>query len=180
MEDLEDLKQRWMASGSFEDEQAYLAALVRLEKVKFVYLDPDGTLHDWLGVVVRHETGVVYGTQCGGVATLQRLIQGYLVLLGGSTYDVDEEIVRLDPLYGIFHEDDACKWNWVGRALPTERLTALSDLVRSIPYWQCNFVSDGSKYPLQLDTSRMDEIAEAWIPVETPDGAGVLVYKNCD
>jgi hypothetical protein len=37
-----------------------------------------------------------------------------------------------------------------------------------------------SKYPLRIDPARIDEIAEAWIPVETPDGPGVLLYKNCD
>ncbi|MFI8456658.1 DUF6210 family protein [Kitasatospora sp. NPDC085464] len=33
---------------------------------------------------------------------------------------------------------------------------------------------------LQLDESRIGEADEAWVPVITPDGPGVLVWLNSD
>ncbi|MGS2617385.1 DUF6210 family protein [Micromonospora sp. LZ34] len=35
-------------------------------------------------------------------------------------------------------------------------------------------------HPLRLDESRMREVDEAWVPVITPDGSGVLVWFNSD
>lgn len=34
--------------------------------------------------------------------------------------------------------------------------------------------------PLALDESRLGEVDEAWVPVVTPDGPGVLVWENSD
>lgn len=178
--DLKALKERWAATGSFEDEQAYLAARVRREAGRYVFLDPDGTRSGWLVLVVRHETGVIYGTQCAGTATEQRLVEGYLVLLGGSKYDVDDGAIDPDPLNKIFHEGDGCQYSWRGRRLPAERFAKLRTLVEQIPYWFCRLDGHDKKYPLRIDESRIAELAEAWIPVTTPDGPGVLLYKNCD
>lgn len=178
--ELSALKQCWLTSGSFQDEQAYLAARVRLEDVQFVYLDPDGTLPEWIAIVVRRETGVVYGTQCAGVATEHRFIEGYIVLVGGSKYDVDEGNITLGPFVDVFHDNGACKWGWTGRAVPLERQALLSKLVRAIPYWRIGLDSPAQKDPLRIDATRLDQLAEGWIPVQTPDGPGVLLYKNCD
>lgn len=147
-------------------------------RVRVVQLDPDGTLDPWLAVVIRYSTGVAYANQCAGVATENRMVEGYLQLLGGAQCDVDR--VRVAPLMEVFHDGDACKYAWRGQQLPAERLARLEKLVGEIPYWTTHLESSDSKQPLRLDKSRIDEIAEAWIPVETPDGAGVLVYKNCD
>jgi len=196
--ELATLKQRWLASKSFADEQAYLAAQVRLAGAPFVFLDPDGTFNSWLAVVVRGQTGVIYATQCAGVATEQRLVEGYLVPLGGWKYDVDNGRIELAPLTQVFHQDDACMWSWQGSALPVERLAMLTRLIEEIPFWRCRLnglpaeagssavpgppavAGSDSKHALHLDLARSDEIAEAWIPVETPHGPGVLLYKNCD
>lgn len=177
---LNTLRQRWLATRSFQDEQAYLAARVRMKDVRFVYLDPDGTLPEWIAIVVRCETGVIYGTQCAGVATEQRYIEGYLVPVGGSKYDIDEGNIEVGPLVDVFHEEDGCKWGWTGRDLPSDRKALLSNLVESVPYWRCNPSGDDKKHQIRIDESRTDEIAEGWIPIETPDGPGVLLYKNCD
>lgn len=123
--ELDTLRERWLATGSYEDEQAYLSARVRMGAPPFVYLDPDGTLPDWLAVVVRRETGIIYGTQCAGVATEERFVEGYLVLLGGWKYDGDGGRIELPPFNEIFHEGDACKWGWRGTAVPRERLAKL-------------------------------------------------------
>ncbi|MGM1060082.1 DUF6210 family protein [Saccharothrix sp. Mg75] len=39
---------------------------------------------------------------------------------------------------------------------------------------------DEEPHPLLLDGSRMSEADEAWVPVLTPDGPGVLVWSNSD
>jgi Family of unknown function (DUF6210) len=174
------LKQRWLTSGSFQDEQAYLGARVRLKDVQFVYLDPDGTLPEWIAIVVRRETGVVYGTQCAGVATEQRFIEGYVVPVGGSKYDIDEGNIEVGPFVDVFHENGGCQWRWTGRALPPKRHAVLSNLVKSIPYWRNILDGGDQKDPIHIDGDRVEEIAEGWIPVQTPDGPGVLLYKNCD
>jgi len=178
--ELNALKQKWLATRSFEDEQAFLAARIRLGAVPFVYLDPDGTSLDWLAVVVRRETGVVYGTQCAGVATQQRFVEGYLVPLGGFKNDVDDGRIDFASFTEIFHEDGACKWGWTGQAVPRDRMARLTKALGELPFWRCSLDGQDSKHPLRLDRVRIGELAEAWIPVETPDGPGVLLYKNCD
>jgi len=166
---------------SFAEEQAELTRRVERDEARFVFLDPDGTLPDWLFLVVRRSTGIVYGTQCAGVAVEQRLVEGYLVPLGGFKFDVDEDLIELDPFRDVFHQDGNCQWSWTGAALPPERRIMLDRLVEAIPYWRCEVTGATSeKTPLRIDAARIDEIAEAWIPVETPDGPGVLLYKNCD
>lgn len=179
-EELGVLKQRWLASGSFEDEQAYFEARVRLNDAQFVYLDPDGTLPEWIAVVVRQETNIVYGTQCAGVATEQRFVEGYLIPVGGSKYELDTGKIEVGPFVDVFHENGGCQWSWTGRGLPVERQAILGKLVESIPYWRTGRDGADRKYPLHVDDARIGEIAEAWIPVRTPDGPGVLLYKNCD
>lgn len=166
---------------SFAEEQANLADRVRRDEARFVFIDPDGTLPDWVAVVIRHKTGVVYGTQCAGLSVEQRFVEGYLVPLGGAKFDVDEGAIEVDPLREVFHEEGNCQWRWTGTALPPERFAMLCRLVEAIPYCRCGLAgSPENRTALRIDTSRTDEIAEAWLPVETPDGAGVLLYANCD
>lgn len=179
--DLESLRLQWLNTRSFGDEQTYLAARVRLNDARYVFLDADGILEPWLVVVIQHRTAVVYGTQCAGVRTEVRFIEGYLVPLGGSKYGAEDE--RIDPvaLTEVFHEGDACRWSWEGNALPEERMRRLRSVVEQIPYWRCTLIPEqDTKHHLRLDPNRTAQITEAWIPVETPDGPGVLLYKNCD
>lgn len=166
--------------GSLFDEQVYLATQVRSGNARFAFVDPDGRLKSWLAVVVRSRTGVVYAAQCEGVATAQRLVEGYLVLLGTSKHDPDGGIIDLTPFTEVFHKDGECMWNWQGRELPGERLVVLERLVEEISYWRCGLDGTDSKHQLRIDQDRIEQLAEAWIPVQTPDGAGVLLYSNCD
>ena len=157
-----------------------MSARIRMKDIRFIYLDPDGTLPVWIVIVVRSETGVVYGTQCAGVATEQRFVEGFLIPVGGSRYDVDEGNIEVGPFIDVFHENGGCPWSWIGRARPPERQVLLSKLVQSIPYWRMRLDGNDQKDPIQIDDARMEEIAEGWIPVNTPDGTGVLLFKNCD
>jgi len=178
--DLETLKNRWLATRSFADEQAYLRARILSGGIRFIALDPDGTMPPWLVLVVRRETGVIYGTQCAGVGAEQRFAEGYLIPLGGSKYDVDGGAIEVEPFVKVFHVHDACKWNWTGRELLGERLAALARLVEQIPYWHCSLDGHDGREFLRIDMNRIGEIAEGWVPVETKDGPGVLLYQNCD
>jgi hypothetical protein len=50
--------------------------------------------------------------------------------------------------------------------------------VEALPYWTCD--EGETRVSLRLDESRLEEVVEAWVPVLTPDGPGVLVWENCD
>jgi hypothetical protein len=166
----------------FIEEQNELYARVQREEVRVVEVDPDGTmLEDWLAVVIRHPTGVVYSHQCAGVACEHRLAEGYLVMLGRAPYGIDEPPIHSDELIQVFHNGDACMYHWAGNDLPDERIAWLEKLVRRIPYWAHEAGNPlGVRAALELDFERREDIAEAWIPVITPDGPGVLIYENCD
>ena len=192
--DVEKLRRTWLASGSFVDEQAYLAAKVRAGAARLVVIDPDGTVGRWLAVVVQCHTGVVYASACEGMVARQRLVEGYQVLLGGSKFAADDAVIDVSRLTDVFHAYGVCVPSWTGRHLPAERLAALTTLIGEIPYWRCTY-SGAVERPedetgarakrgytrlrLRVDEYRIEQIAEAWIPVETPDGPGVLLYKNC-
>jgi len=177
--ELNALKQKWIATGSWRAEQEYLAARVRCGDVPCVDLDPEGSWQDWLAVVVRSSTGVVYRNQCAGVACNHPLVEGFLVPVGLWDYENGAR-VKLDPFIDVFHEGEHCRYDWTGRSLPAERLQTLRSLVEKVRYWPCEWAGDQRPYRFCLDESRIDELAEAWIPVETPDGPGVLLYANCD
>lgn len=123
--------------------------------MRFVFLDPDGTAGLWLYVVVEHRTGIVYQTQYGGTATWQGQVEGYRVPI--TAHDA------LDAL----------------RRWPGSGLTRLRELIGTITYWACDGEEERPS-PLVLDESRAAEIDEAWVPVITADGPGVLLWSNSD
>jgi hypothetical protein len=124
----------------------------------------------WLYVVVEANTGVFYQQQYGGTACRQGQIEGFLVPLFGP----DE----LDALRELFekHFGGAGTWNY--RWSDDER-DRLREVVGVLRYW----ASDGTTeepHALRLDESRIGEADEAWVPVITRDGPGVLVWFNSD
>ena len=50
--------------------------------INYIFLDPDGTQDFGLLVIVAAPTGVVYAHQCGGLYTLQREAEGFIVPVG--------------------------------------------------------------------------------------------------
>ncbi len=177
--ELEALRKAWLSSRAFADEQPYLRALVDAGEADYVCLDADGTMAPWLFVVIRRETGVVYGNQCAGVGCDQRMVEGYLMPLGGV--DEDFHAIQLRPFTDVFHANGGCQYNWRGRDLPDVELRRLRRLVSKVPVWYRDEENGKEeKTVLQLDEAHLDEVAEAWVPVLTPYGRGVLLYKNCD
>ncbi len=155
--------------------------------VRTVFLDPDGTISDWLGVVVAASTGVQYEHQCGGTACFHRSLEGYYVPIGGVA-DASKEEWRMAAGWRELREFFA---NRVGIESPRQGAaawkdpTALADLHRlvgTIPWW----VHGGAptrteRIPLTIDSNREAEIVEGWIPVLLgEDGSGTLVWPNSD
>lgn len=137
---------------------------------RFVFLDPDGTVAGWLYVIVEAETGVFYQQQYGGTACRQGQLEGFLVPVAGAD--------ALDALRDLFEKDfrGAGTWNYLWSDDERDRL---GRIVVGISYWACNGHTE-EPHDLRLDDSRMREVDEAWVPVLTPDGPGVLVWSNSD
>ncbi len=139
---------------------------------RYVFLDPDGMAGGtgWLYVVVQAETGVFYQQQYGGTACRQGQVEGFLVPVFGP-----QGLARLRELFEG-HFGGAGTWN---HQWPGSELDRLRKSVRDISYWACDGQAD-TPHELQLDEQRLRDADEAWVPVLTPDGPGVLVWSNSD
>ena len=138
-----------------------------------VFLNPGGGPQFGLIVIVEASTGVTYAHQCGGHANDHRVREGFLVPVGG--------VDAARPIYDWFRR------NFRGNCYPPvewtgQRLDELAALIGSVPCWSTPAgpaVEDRLTF-LSLDTDRLDECVEAWIPVTTPYGKGILVLENSD
>jgi Family of unknown function (DUF6210) len=139
---------------------------------RYVVLDPDAMADGagWLYVVVRAKTGVWYRQQYGGTACRQGEVEGFLVpVLGPGSY------VQLRELFeGHFGGAGTWRHRWRDKEIEN-----LRDLVQGISYWASDAVS-ATRRPLRLDERCLGDADEAWVPVLTPDGPGVLVWSNSD
>ena len=141
--------------------------------MKNVFLDPDGTLGLNLGVlvIVEASTGIRYGTQCGGLATLERSVEGFLVPVAGP--DVAKEI------YDWFWEKFSGNC-YLGIEQWTPTLVGeLRSIVGKIPFWTETDIETHRTF-LELDEERLEECVEAWIPVKAGDSRSVLTLANSD
>ena len=142
-----------------------------------IFLDPDGTWPEWIGVIVESPTGVVYCHQCAGLLNDQRALEGFYVPLGGRLVDADDEVISSARLTRIFHRSGSCG---SGRPLKDRWFEELTKEVCRLPFWWQD--KDGTDHRGNLfikESSKVDAV-EAWVPVETPLGRGVLVWGNCD
>lgn len=126
-----------------------------------VDLDPDGLTPLLL---VEAPTGVVYLHQCGGVACLQRRLEGFLVPLAGGDRAAAE-------LTAMFHEGETCAFGQGGHGLPMDRWSRLALVVGGLSSWDS----------VSLDDARRGEAVEGLVPVTTvPHGPAWLLCANCD
>jgi Family of unknown function (DUF6210) len=72
------------------------------------------------------------------------------------------------------HFRSAGTWNCRWR---DKEINRLRSLVEGIRYWACD-ERDVTPCPLQLGQWQFGEADEAWIPVLTPDGPGVLLWSS--
>jgi hypothetical protein len=150
---------------------------------RYIFLDPDGTKGVGLVVIVMAPTGVIYGHQCAGLNNEQRTAEGFAVPLGGAA--------PAQPLLGFFRETfhgnppamDESLDARLGAQWSEEALDELATLVGAIPFWKTYPESAGREDQrtfLELDRARLSELTEAWIPVTTAYGPGVLIFDNSD
>lgn len=159
----------------FYDRQKNLMSSINKGESQFVYIDSDGTLGDWIAVVIESKTGVVYGTQCHGVLCEQRYVEGFLIPCGGLLFNPDEGFINSSILRSSFHSN-GCLYN-----NPYElKIEEIADKVHQIPIWHYTNINDCTREHLELDLARKYEMCEAWIPVKTKFGNGVLLWNNCD
>lgn len=136
-----------------------------------VFLDPTGTAPDWLHVIVLADTGIAYEVQCGGTATDLRRAHGFLVPLDPRP--------GLDNLRELFESELGGTGLWAPRHDREDVARRVESRLAQVTYWSREGDQDvaGS---LALDPGRLDELDEAWVPVMTPTGPGVLVWRNSD
>ncbi|MFE0462335.1 DUF6210 family protein [Kitasatospora sp. NPDC058965] len=139
---------------------------------RYIFLDPNGSGTDqgWMFVIVAAPTGVVYQNQGGGYGCVQYQQEGYLIPLFGPDLDTELKEIFVGELKG--HGAPRSGW-------PVELLDRLRAAVGLHVYGPANR-DDVFPTPLVLDESRLSEADEAWVPVLTPDGPGVLVWENSD
>jgi Family of unknown function (DUF6210) len=138
---------------------------------RYVPLDPDalagaeGRLH----VVVSAPTGVCYQQRYGGTAARQGQAEGYLVPVFGP-----DALSALRTLFeGRFRGAGSRGHDWFGPDLATLRRAVAGIVFRTADDWP------GERPPtLTLDEARLADADEAWLPVTTPDGPGVLMWRN--
>ena len=124
-------------------------------------------------LIVEYPTGVEYGHQCGGYLCEERVTEGYLVPLGQREIEL--------RIYEFFDREFSghCyqpRNDWTG-----DRIAQLNKLLAQIPCSACARDGSGDKEgSLTIDLERIQECVEAWIPVLSPLGRGVLTLLNCD
>jgi hypothetical protein len=143
---------------------------------RYVFIDPDGTQgREWLYVIVRAPTGVFYEQQYGGTATLLNHVEGYLVPVKG-----DQALAELRAIF----ERDLRGSGAGGHSWPDGLLLRLRNAVGKVAFWDSPHTSEGLDFStpqaLEVDGKYLRELDEAWIPVITPDGPGVLIWANSD
>ncbi|MEU5875946.1 DUF6210 family protein [Spirillospora sp. NPDC047279] len=140
---------------------------------RHVLLDPYDR-GGWLGAIVSAPTGVVYEQQYGGTARRQDRREGYFVPLPCEEAlfelrDLFERELRSAGVWGANH-----RWS-------PEQLDRLRMAVAVIPFDMGYAPGDSGLLgpdPLRLDEGLLHQADEAWVPVVTPDGPGVLVWSN--
>ncbi len=138
----------------------------------FVFLDPDGTEDIGLCLVIEAATGVEYANQCGGVANIQNRIEGYLVPLGQR--ELEEEIFEwFIKQFGRNGYPPNMRWD-------EGKTSELDEILRRVVCWETVVGGPDVKSHLELDVERLDDCIEAWIPVKTPSGNGILTLRNSD
>lgn len=134
---------------------------------RYVFIDPDGTGGDWTHVVVEAPTGVFYQQEYGGTSRRQGQAEGYLVPMSGESGAIDALAAVFEPFRGGGAGDHA----WAGA-----ELAALRSAVGAVRFWSCDGTAE-TPHLLRLDETRLSEADEAWLPVHTPDGAGLLMWS---
>ena len=92
----------------------------------YIFLSPDGTQDIGLVVIVAADTGIIYASQCDGVNTDERAIEGFAVPVGHpSQNDFAKKLVEFFKKYPCPAEKPA-----------TEEIPELESIIAEIPFWK--------------------------------------------
>ena len=141
----------------------------------YVTLNPDGSQPVNLAVIVLAKTGVTYQAQCGGLATEERSAEGFLVPVERRCLDGSDLQVELESFFKTKfggHSYDRQFWS-------ADVVRRLSELVSQVVMWHSTPETD-SRSNIELDAAQIEQATEAWLPVKTPYGPGILVFENGD
>ncbi|HEX8033201.1 MAG TPA: DUF6210 family protein [Ktedonobacterales bacterium] len=151
----------------------------------YIFLDPDGTQTQEFGalVVVAVPTGVIYAHQCAGLATEERELEGFAVPIGGPSAARPLRTFFDQTFHGNPPVPGNTRNTMLGPRWTDAQLEELQALVEQIPFWKTYSPDSGMEDDrafLKLDLERLEELTEAWIPVQTAYGRGVLIFANSD
>jgi uncharacterized protein DUF6210 len=149
----------------------------------YIFLDPDGTQPLGLIAIVAAATRVTYAHQCGGHATEIRQLEGFAVPVGDATAAQPlraffAQRFHGNPPIGGLNAEKRSDGGWTAADLEE-----LDLLLGHIALWKTSPEGSGvddERAFLHLDRSRLEELTEAWVPVRSVYGPGVLVFANSD
>ncbi len=145
----------------------------------YIFLDPDGTQQLGIFVIVAAPTGVTYGQQCAGTATETREMEGFLLPV--STEPTASRQKTLSQLVNFFKKHRRFMNGGPYTQWPENLLTELEQIIAAIRHWESDRETQVDvPHALHLDTTQLFNIAEAWIPVHTIHGPGILTWHNSD
>lgn len=152
----------------------------------YIFIDPDGTSKKWLYLIVHANTSVFYSTQCAGLLNEIRTSEGYLIPLSGITFDTKYDInVEIENLENFFQRKPF-EFQHNTSALHSIQhgfldLGQLKRIIENITVWfSTSQDAEDQRQHLSIDENKIGEITEAWIPVISPYGKAVLIWKNSD
>lgn len=114
--------------------------------------------HRGLTLLVAAPTGVRYDVICAGHAGERRGLEGFLIPMDVGSAELRGFFAR----FGGWPPSGADAWSEAD-------LRTLGGIVSLLG-------RPGGR--LELDTDRLDELTEAWVPVRTAHGPGVLTMEN--
>ena len=147
---------------------------------QIVRIDPGGMQDPGLLVLVRADTGVVYEHQCGGHNNFQYQAEGYLIPIGppGHSQELREfferEFKNFPPYHGL-NPSTGTEPAWSESTLAT-----VENPVGSLRIWFRSERGEDEWTHLTLDKTKTEQFTEAWLPVNTPMGKGILIWENSD
>lgn len=149
----------------------------------YIFIDPDGTHNFGLMVIAGAPTGVKYAHQCGGLDVLHRSMEGFVIPVGGPTDAAPIRKFFRERFHGYPPLQDAHSDVGSGSQWTPDLIAQLDVILANIVVWMTYPPEEQyDDYPqvLHLDTTRLKELTEGWVPVTTVYGPAILVFANSD
>lgn len=123
----------------------------------------------WMAVIIEASTGVIYENQTGGFTCAPRRVEGYYM----PVY-MEPGLQALRTAFEV-----SLGGSGTHRGLPADVLEEVRAAVAMLVMMSSTRLGH-PEMRMALDESRFYEIDEAWVPVTTPDGPGILTWENSD